>query len=66
MKVFVNGEEKIFDENSSLEYIIINLGIKDKVMAATVNMNIVKKDDWGNFILKDNDNIELLNFVSGG
>jgi sulfur carrier protein len=29
-------------------------------------MNIVKKDDWKNFIPKDNDKIELLQFVGGG
>jgi sulfur carrier protein len=29
-------------------------------------MNIVKKQDWNNFIPKENDSIELLNFVGGG
>jgi sulfur carrier protein len=35
-------------------------------MAAAVNMNIVKKDDWNNFTPKENDKIELLQFVGGG
>ena len=35
-------------------------------MAAAVNMNIVKKDDWNSFIPKNDDKIELLQFVGGG
>jgi sulfur carrier protein len=29
-------------------------------------MDIVKKDDWSNFILKKDDRLELLQFVGGG
>ena len=66
MTLIVNGETKEFDNSSTLQYIITNLQIENKVMAAAVNMNIVKKDDWKNFIPKDNDKIELLQFVGGG
>ena len=66
MRLIVNGEEKNFENNSSLKEIIVNLQIEDKVMAAAVNMDVVKKDDWDNFIPKENDKIELLQFVGGG
>ena len=66
MTLIVNGETKEFDSASTLQDIITNLQIENKVMAAAVNMNIVKKDDWKNFIPKDNDKIELLQFVGGG
>ncbi|AXX94095.1 MULTISPECIES: sulfur carrier protein ThiS [Arcobacter] len=66
MTLIVNGETKEFDNSSTLQDIITNLQIENKVMAAAVNMNIVKKDDWKNFIPKDNDKIELLQFVGGG
>lgn len=35
-------------------------------MAAAVNMDIVKKDEWINYFPKENDKIELLQFVGGG
>jgi sulfur carrier protein len=35
-------------------------------MASAVNMDIVKKDNWDKYILKNNDKIELLQFVGGG
>ncbi|MDD3007623.1 MAG: sulfur carrier protein ThiS [Arcobacter sp.] len=66
MTLIVNGETKEFDNSSTLQDIITNLQIENKVMAAAVNMNIVKKDDWKNFIPKENDKIELLQFVGGG
>jgi sulfur carrier protein len=66
MQVIVNGETKNFDNNFSLQDIIVNLQIENKVMAAAVNMDIVKKENWSNFIPNENDKIELLQFVGGG
>jgi len=66
LNIIINGENKIFNEGNSLKDIIISLQIEDKVMAAAVNMDIVKKDTWDSFIPKENDKIELLQFVGGG
>ena len=66
MELIVNGQEKSFENNSSLKDIIVELKIEDKVMAAAVNMEIVKKDEWAKFTPKENDKIELLQFVGGG
>lgn len=66
MKLIINGENKEFNENFSLKDIMQNLQIEEKVMAAAVNMQIVKKEEWNTFIPKDNDKIELLQFVGGG
>ena len=66
MNIIINGEEKIFEEGNTLLSIIQSLKIEDKVMAAAVNMDIVKKDQWNQFIPKENDKIELLQFVGGG
>ncbi|MGP2657332.1 sulfur carrier protein ThiS [Malaciobacter sp. WC5094] len=66
MNLIVNGETKNFDTNSTLQDIITSLKIEDKVMAAAVNMEIVKKDNWDTFTPKEDDKIELLQFVGGG
>ena len=66
MELIVNGQEKTFENESSLKDIIVELQIEDKVMAAAVNMEIVKKDEWATFTPKNNDKIELLQFVGGG
>ncbi|MFA9374287.1 MAG: sulfur carrier protein ThiS [Poseidonibacter sp.] len=66
MQLLINGEDKQFDDNVTLQEIITSLQIEDKVMAAAINMEIVKKDDWKSYIPKDNDKLELLQFVGGG
>jgi sulfur carrier protein len=66
MKLFINGEEREFEENSTIEDILQKLSIRDKVMATAVNMEIVKEANWKEFIPKDGDNLELLQFVGGG
>jgi len=66
MKLIINGEEREFDNSFSIEKILDTLQIKDKAMAVAVNMEIVKKDKWDSFIPKENDKIEVLQFVGGG
>lgn len=64
--IIINGENKKIEHNSTLEEIITSLKIEDKVMAAAINMEIVKKENWSNFVPKQNDKLELLQFVGGG
>jgi len=66
MKIIINGEEKEFDTGITLLNVLKKLGLEDKVMAAAVNMEIVKQDSWSKAILKDGDKLELLDFVGGG
>lgn len=66
MKLIINGETKNFQTQYTLQEIITDLKIEDKVMAAAVNMEIVKKEQWKSFKPKDDDKIELLQFVGGG
>jgi len=66
MELIINGEQRKVQDSSSLQEIITELQIEDKVMACAVNMEIVKKEAWNTFIPKENDKIELLQFVGGG
>ena len=66
MKLIVNGDKKEFDEDIKLLEVLEKLDLVGKVMAAAVNMEIVKQDTWQSYILKDGDKLELLDFVGGG
>ena len=66
MKITINGEERECSEGATLALLINDLGIKVKVMAAAVNMEVVKKADWENHLIQEDDKIELLHFVGGG
>ena len=66
MKLIINGEAREFEENKTLQSVLKELSLDGKVMAAAVNMEIVKQDAWSEYSLKDGDKLELLDFVGGG
>lgn len=66
MNIIVNGNTRTFLHESSLTSILKELSLVGKVMAAAVNMEIVKQDSWDTYKLKDGDKLELLDFVGGG
>lgn len=66
MKITINGQEREFAAGTTLEEIINKLDLKGKVMAAAINMQIVKQEKWNETIIQEGDKIELLDFVGGG
>ena len=66
MNIIVNGQEKKFDENITLNALLKVLNLEGKVMAAAVNMDIIKQNDWNTHKLEEGDKLELLDFVGGG
>lgn len=66
MKLIINGIEKDFENGVTMAQIIEILQIDGKVMAAAVNMQIIKKENWQEYKPQENDKIELLQFVGGG
>ncbi|MEN8147527.1 MAG: sulfur carrier protein ThiS [Campylobacterota bacterium] len=66
MTIIVNGNERTIEEGATLLDLLKKLDLEGKVMAAAVNMEIVKQDQWGAHKLVDGDKLELLDFVGGG
>jgi len=66
MNLIVNGEDVVAKDGITLLEFLQSRNIEEKVMAAAVNMDIVKQTQWGDFELKDGDKLELLDFVGGG
>ena len=66
MTLIVNGEALDFEEACTMEQLIKALNLEGKVMAAAVNMNIVKQEAWDSHELQEGDKVELLDFVGGG
>jgi sulfur carrier protein len=64
--LIINGEKKEFHVNATLAEVLKELSLEGKVMAAAVNMDIVKQDNWATHSLCDGDKLELLDFVGGG
>ena len=66
MTVIVNGETREIEEGTTMQQLLQKLDLQGKVMAAAVNMEIVKQNVWDQHILQDGDKLELLDFVGGG
>ena len=66
MKLIINGKTKEFNKDITLADMLQKLNLTSKVMAAAVNMEIVKQGSWADYKLKDMDKVELLDFVGGG
>ncbi len=66
MNIIINGESREFSENITLQAILNKLFLDGKVMAAAVNMEIIKQDNWASYKLNNGDKLELLDFVGGG
>ncbi len=64
--VTINGQKRDIKEGSTIADILRELKVEDKVMAAAVNMQIVKKEQWQSFRPKEGDKIEFLGFTGGG
>jgi len=64
--LIINGETKEFHTNLTLAEVLKELSLEDKVMAAAVNMEIIKQDKWATCRCNDGDKLELLDFVGGG
>jgi len=65
MKLIINGEAKE-SLAKNIKALLNELGIESKVMAAAVNMNVIKKELWETHELHENDRVEFLQFVGGG
>lgn len=64
--ITVNSVKYPFEENSSLRKVLEDLNFNVELTVCEVNKNLVKKINYDNFIVTDNDEIEVFSFVGGG
>jgi sulfur carrier protein len=64
--IIVNGEKREIKENMSVSNLLKELQIEQKTMAAAINMEVVKKENWETVKIKSGDKVEFLHFVGGG
>lgn len=66
IKIKVNGEFRKVEADIKVGTLLKELGIEEKTMASAVNMEVVKKENWDSYVIKDGDKVEFLHFVAGG
>jgi len=66
MKIIVNGEEKAFEKDLTVERLVRKYKLKKESVAVELNKNIVKKVNYENTFIKNGDKVEIVHFVGGG
>lgn len=66
MKIFINGETKDLEKEVTLSQLLIQFSLPSQRIAIELNKEVVRKRDWENIEIKDEDNIEIVHFVGGG
>ncbi|MEZ0537685.1 sulfur carrier protein ThiS [Caldicellulosiruptoraceae bacterium PP1] len=62
--IFLNGEEYQFKGN--LMDLLKIIGLSKDTVAILVNSEIIKKEDYNFYYVKEGDYVEVISFVGGG
>jgi thiamine biosynthesis protein ThiS len=66
INVTVNGEEREVSEKITLAELIQILELPSERVAVELNREVVRRANWQNTQLNENDQIEIVHFVGGG
>jgi len=66
MKLKINGTETEIQDSLTVSGLLETLQIEPGRVAVEVNMQIIKKCDFQDQVLKEADSVEIVNFVGGG
>ena len=66
LRIEVNGEEKEFEEGSTLQTLVEQLSLAPERLAIEHNREVVRRADWPALTLSDGDRVEIVHFVGGG
>ena len=66
MRVYINGESKEVQGTPTLAELITQLDLPAARIAVELNREVVRRSDWGNTMMHEDDRIEIVHFVGGG
>jgi len=66
MKIYINGEIKVFENKLTALSLIKLLGYEGKKIALEINQAIIPRSSYENKIIVEGDSVEIINAVGGG
>ena len=66
MRVYINGESREVQGTPTLAELINQLDLPAARIAVELNRQVVRRSDWGNTMVHEDDRIEVVHFVGGG
>jgi len=66
MNIVVNGKEQELDHPVSVKQLLQILDLKRERVAVEVNLEIVDRQKFDDYEIKEGDKVEVIHFVGGG
>jgi len=66
MKITLNGQDRSLDRPMTVSELLLELGATGKRVAVEVNQEIVPRSVHGQFQLKNDDRVEVVQAIGGG
>ena len=66
IQVFINGKKKDFNDNNNLISLLNFLEIDENGIAIEINLIVIPRSQYKNTIIKNDDKIEIVQFIGGG
>jgi thiamine biosynthesis protein ThiS len=66
VRLKVNGQERQYPERIRLEELLDRLGLERQGLVVELNREILPRERFAEIELKENDALELIQFVGGG
>lgn len=67
MTIFINKKEMQLSAEMNISVLLQSNGIEDvKGIAVAINDQVISKNNWSNYLLKDQDKITIITATAGG
>ena len=66
IQVFINGKKKMYNENNNLLEILKDLNLDNIGIAVEINYTVIPKSKYKSTLIRNNDKVEIVQFIGGG
>jgi sulfur carrier protein len=66
LRIILNGDPFELDQPLSVSELLARLAIDPRRVAVEHNLTILKRDAFGHILVREGDQVEIVNFVGGG
>ena len=64
--IMLNGQRREWPRDQSIEHLLQDLALDARVVAVELNRLVVKRSRYGDTLVRENDEVEIVSFVGGG
>jgi sulfur carrier protein len=66
LKIILNGKDEIIEDDATIASLVLLKGLNPNTVIVEYNYDLIRREDWHDIALKENDRLEILKFVGGG